>query len=135
MDRADVARMDKTEKALLDGSFNPEVMYRRIRNVVVIGTLVAVGVGLFGLWQGALAVLVASFLAYVTLVTIEKVMYARTILAFESLVRKLVRRVEALEGQPLTPDGIDHVILRDSRQPGVDSELLRLAQTGAERAP
>jgi len=110
--------MDETEKALLDGSFNPEVMYRRIRNVVVVGAFVAVCVGLFALWQGALAVMVAAFLAYVVLVTIEKVIYARTILAFESLVRKLVRRVELLEGQPLTPDGIDHVILRDSRRPG-----------------
>lgn len=118
MDRADVSRMDETEKALLDGSFNPEVMYRRIRNIVVIGALVAFGVGLFALWQGALAVMVAGFLVYVVLVTIEKVIYARTILAFESLVRKLVHRVEGLEGQPLTPDRTDHVLLRDSRQPG-----------------
>jgi hypothetical protein len=124
MDRTDVRDMDETERALLDGSFNPEAMYRRIRNIVVVGALITFGVGLFALWRGSLAILAAGFLAYVVLVTLEKVVYARTILSFESLVRRLVHRVEGLEGQPLTPDRADHVMLRDSRKPNGPAQPL-----------
>ena len=109
MKERDIRDFDEFEKELLDGSFNPTAVYKRMRTIVVLAVIVAGLVVAFASWKPAVAILTIVFVAYVAVVTAEKLSYSYTILRFESLVRKLVRRVEALEGVPLTPDRADRV--------------------------
>jgi hypothetical protein len=109
MRERDSRDFDEFEKELLDGSFNPAPVYKRMRTIVVLSVMVAGLVVAFASWKPAIAILTVVFVAYVAIVTAEKLSYSYTILRFESLVRKLVRRVEALEGVQLTPDHADRV--------------------------
>ena len=110
MKPGDVKAFDDTEKHLLDGSFSPDQIQRRMRTIVVVAGLVAASVAFFGFWRPTpTPVLAVAFLAYIVVATIEKLVFAQTLLRFESLVRKLVHRIESLEGVPLTPDSTDHV--------------------------
>jgi hypothetical protein len=110
MKSRDLQAYDDVEKHLLQGSFVPDQMHRRMRTIVVVSALVAVVVAFFGFWRHVTSEIIAvAFLVYIAVVTIEKLVFAQTILRFESLVRKLVHRVESLEGVPLTPDHTDHV--------------------------
>lgn len=116
MKPSDVRAYDDVEKHLLEGSFVPDQIRRRMRTIVVVSVLVAAVVAFFGFWSATTAQMITvAFLAYIAVVTIEKLLFAQTILRFESLVRKLVHRVESLEGVPLTPDETDHVnVTRES---------------------
>jgi hypothetical protein len=110
MKQGDVRALDEFERHLLDGSFSPNQMHRRMRTIVVVSVLVAASVAFFGFWTGTTArMITVAFLAYIAIVTIEKIVFVQTILRFESLVRKLVHRIESLEGVALTPDSTDHV--------------------------
>ncbi len=101
---------DDTERHLLDGSFAPGQIQRRMRTIVVVSALVAVVVAFFGFWRPTpAAMMTVAFLVYIAVVTIEKLVFAQSLLRFESLTRKLVHRIESLEGVPLTPDSTDHV--------------------------
>ena len=110
MKPSDVRAFDDVEKHLLEGSFVPDQIQRRMRTIVVVSVLVAAVVVFFGFWSAMTArMMTVAFLVYIAVATIEKLVFAQTILRFESLVRKLVHRVESLEGVPLTPDETDHV--------------------------
>jgi hypothetical protein len=112
MEKRDIEEFDSFEKTLLDGSFNPDQIHRRMRTIVVVSLLVASVVTIFAIYRGTLVLLTVGFLAYIAVATIEKLSFMYTILRFESLVRKLVHRVESLEGVPLTPDQAEHVSVR-----------------------
>jgi hypothetical protein len=116
MKSRDLQAYDDVEKHLLQGSFGPDQIHRRMRTIVVVSALVAVVVAFFGFWRHVTSeIMTVAFLVYIAVVTIEKLLFAQTILRFESLVRKLVHRVESLEGVPLTPDHTDHVkVTRES---------------------
>jgi hypothetical protein len=120
MKPGDVKAFDDTERHLLDGSFAPDQIQRRMRTIVVVSALVAAIVAFFGFWQPTpAAMMTVAFLVYVVVVTIEKLVFAQTILRFESLTRKLVHRIESLEGVPLTPDSTEHVkVTRESAAGG-----------------
>ena len=119
MEKKDVEKMDSWERTLLDGSFNPDQIQRRMRTIVVVSVLVAAAVVAIAVLRPTVVVLTVGFLAYIAVATVEKLSFMYTILRFESLVRKLVNRVEGLEGVPLTPDHAEHVSVRDqSRVPG-----------------
>ena len=116
MKPSDLRAYDDVEKHLLEGSFVPDQIQRRMRTIVVVSALVAAAVAFFAFWGHATGrMLAVAFLAYIAVATIEKLVFAQTILRFEGLVRKLVHRVESLEGVPLTPDQSDHVnVTRES---------------------
>jgi hypothetical protein len=106
----DVRAFDDVEKHLLEGSFVPHQIQRRMRTIVVVSALVAAVVVFFGFWSATTArMMTVAFVAYIAVATIEKLVFAQTLLRFESLVRKLVHRIESLEGVPLTPDEANHV--------------------------
>jgi hypothetical protein len=120
MKAGDVREFDATERHLLDGSFAPNQIQRRMRTIVVVSALVGLVVAFFGFWRATpAAMMTVAFLVYIVVVTIEKLVFAQSLLRFESLTRKLVHRVESLEGVPLTPDSTDHVtISRESAAGG-----------------
>jgi hypothetical protein len=110
MKKGDMSALDDTERHLLDGSFVPSQIQRRMRTIVVVSVLVAAVVAFFGFWRPTTAeMMTIAFLVYIAVVTVEKLVFAQSLLRFESLVRKLVHRIESLEGVPLTPDETDHV--------------------------
>jgi hypothetical protein len=116
MKSSDLRAYDDVEKHLLEGSFAPDQIQRRMRTIVVVSVLVAAIVAFFGFWgRTTTLIMTVGFLVYIAVVTIEKLIFAQTILRFEGLARKLVHRVESLEGVPLTPDQTDHVnVTRES---------------------
>jgi hypothetical protein len=120
MKERDIREFDEFERELLDGSFNPTAVYKRMRTIVVLSVMVAGLVVAFATWKPAIPILTIVFVAYVAVVTAEKLSYSYTILRFESLVRKLVRRIEALEGVRLTPDRADRVSIAHSHESAVE---------------
>jgi hypothetical protein len=97
--------LDADEKKLLDLSFQPGLTEKRVRNILInfflaltaLLLFASYGIGLIWLTGMAGTILVVS--------AVEKVSYARTMLHYKSLVRKLVHRVEELEGSQPTALG------------------------------
>jgi hypothetical protein len=119
VDNRDVMMLNENEKRLLDLSFQPGLTEKRVRNILINFFLALVallsftsyGIGL--LWLAAMAgtILVVS--------AVEKVSYAREMLHYKALVRKLVHRVEELEGSQPTAMG-SHPAQRLGRQLELD---------------
>jgi hypothetical protein len=111
--------LDTDERRLLDHSFQPGLTEKRLRNIainfflvlVALGLFAAYGIGIFWLTGVAGAILVVS--------AVEKISYAREMLHYKSLVRKLVHRVEQLEGSNPTVLGA-HPAARAERQLELD---------------
>lgn len=119
MENRDVLMLDADERRLLDHSFQPGLTEKRMRNIVINFVLVlaalalftAYGIGMFWLAGVAGTILVVS--------AVEKVSYAREMMHYKALVRKLVHRVEHLEGSSLTALG-SHPAARAERQLELD---------------
>jgi hypothetical protein len=107
MRKEDINMLDEIERKTLDLSFHVERQQRRVRGFVWSGVAVLVAVVLFwqlGLSRGWLALLAATILG---ISIAEKVTYQAAMRRYEAVIRKLVRRVEQLEGVAPTPDESD----------------------------
>lgn len=104
MIRSDIEGLTEQERATLDDSFERAAARRRARGVGM--SALAVLVGLFLFFQLGFSQAWFAGLALTLLIVsgIEKISYQRTMKDYESLIRKLVHRIENLEGVPLTPD-------------------------------
>jgi hypothetical protein len=99
----DILPLTAGERRVLLDSFHEGISPRRVRGVVLSALIVLVGVVLFVSFGAGQA-----FLAGLTIVTVvisasEKFAYQRSMLRYESLIRKLVNRVESLEDVPASP--------------------------------
>ena len=105
MQDQDVLALDESERKLLDLSFQMGLAERRIRNiafdVAITSTLVIIATA-YGLRTGWLA---AVAIVLLVVAGLEKVSYARSVMHYRGLVRKLVHRVEQLEGAQQTALG------------------------------
>lgn len=102
MQDQDVLALDESERKLLDLSFQRGIVERRIRNIVfdmAVTSAVVILATAYGLRAGWLAA-VAILLLVVS--GLEKISYARGVMHYTTLVRKLVHRVEQLEGTQQT---------------------------------
>jgi hypothetical protein len=115
MIKSDISMLTESERELLDHSFHPEQMDRRTRGImlsvlVVVAAVTSLGVyGLSAEWFAGVTI------AVLAVSTLEKILYQRAMLNYESLIRKLVHRVEKLEGVKLTPENTDpSVIIREA---------------------
>ncbi len=102
MIRTDIEELTEKERATLDDSF--AAARRRARGVLMSALAVLVVIFLFFQLGVSEAWFAGMALTLLVVSAIEKVSYQRTMIAYESLIRKLVHRVESLEGVPLTPD-------------------------------
>ena len=88
------------EKLVLERSADTALTRRRLRFVVgsaiVLAAALIVVSPLIRSWQ----LLLFFAVAYVLITAWERVAFARTVLAYKSLIQQLVRRVEELEGRP-----------------------------------
>ncbi|HEU4583799.1 MAG TPA: hypothetical protein VFS67_36330 [Polyangiaceae bacterium] len=134
MQDQDVLALDESERKLLDLSFQTGLAERRIRNIafdVAITSALVIIATAYGLRTGWLAA-VAIVLLVVS--GLEKVSYARSVMHYRGLVRKLVHRVEQLEGAQQTALGA-HPAADLQHRIDVEHESRREAapDSGAER--
>jgi hypothetical protein len=97
--------LDADEKRVLDLSFQLGLTEKRVRNIVINFLLVLIALLLFASYGIGLIWLTVMAGTILVVSAVEKVSYARTMLHYKSLVRKLVHRVEELEGSQATAMG------------------------------
>lgn len=101
--KIDILALNALERRVLLDAFHEGASPRRTRGVILSGLVVLTGVVLF-VGFGAGEVFLASLtIATVVVSAFEKFSYQRSMEAYESVVRKLANRVEALEGVGLSP--------------------------------
>ncbi len=103
--KEDVATMNDREREALQLSFHPNMTTRKVRTIVLSSGLVALGIALFALFGAGIELLAGISVATIAVSAVEKLTYTRAMTRYESLVRKLVHRLESLEGTPLSPIG------------------------------
>jgi hypothetical protein len=86
-----------TERLLLERSFDTALTRRRVRLVVVSAVLLTAALIVLSPLVRSWRFLLFFAVAYILVTAWERVAYARTILAYKSLIRKLVGRIEELE--------------------------------------
>lgn len=91
MDDEDLS-LSPEESALLRGSHDPTSIRRRLRAVVISGALLAVVLLVTSPLIQSWEFLLFFAVAYIGVSTWERIRCARTILAYESLVRKITER-------------------------------------------
>jgi Flp pilus assembly protein TadB len=119
MEDRDVMMLTEDEQRALDLSFQPGLTENRMRNIVINFFLGLVALVLFAAYRIGLVWISGVAFAILIVSAVEKVSYTRAMLHYKSLVRKLVHRVEQLEGSPSTAMG-SHPAERLRRQLELD---------------
>ncbi len=88
------------ENLVLERSADLALTRRRLRLVVVSGSLLVVALLVASPLTRSWELLLFFAVAYVLVTTWERVGYARTILVYKGLIQKLVSQLEALETRP-----------------------------------
>jgi len=94
----DRLKLTVAEKLLLQRSSDPALTRRRVRLVVGSAVLLVAALIVVAPVAQSWEFLLFFSVAYVLVSAWERVGYARTILAYKSLIQKLAGRVEELEG-------------------------------------
>lgn len=105
MENRDVMMLNEDEQRALDLSFQPGLTEKRMRNIAINFFLALVALILFATYRIGLVWISGVALAILVVSAIEKVSYTRAMLHYKALVRKLVNRVEELEGSTPTALG------------------------------
>jgi hypothetical protein len=98
MEDRDVTMLTEDEQRALDLSFQPGLTEKRMRNIAINFFLGLIALVLFAAYRIGLEWISGVAAAILVVSAIEKVSYSRAMLHYKSLVRKLVHRVEQLEG-------------------------------------
>jgi hypothetical protein len=98
----DIRQLDKPERRALDESFHPEMTRRRSRGILLSAAIVLLGVSLFAAYGVSMIFFAGLTAATILVSAVEKLTYQRAMMRYESLIRKLVHRVERLEQVPLS---------------------------------
>lgn len=104
MIQKDINMLTDDETTVVDNSFDREAVPTRFRNIML-GAFFAVATVLVLLVLEVSATIMAAAAIFIIIVaSLEKVSYVRAQMNARAAIRKLVRRVERLEGVPLTPE-------------------------------
>jgi hypothetical protein len=120
MENRDLTMLTEDEQKVLDLSFQPGLSERRMRNIAINAFLVLVALALFVAYRFSVIWISGVATAILVVSAVEKLSYARVMLHHKSLVRKLVNRVEHLEGCTPTALG-SHPAASFRRQLELDS--------------
>jgi hypothetical protein len=102
--KLDIDLFTKKETTELDDSFNASGLSSRASQAIT-GAFLSIGVALALFYLDVPRVaLTATLVLYAVVFTAEKLSYVRSLVTSRSVVRKLVRRIETLEGLSQTPD-------------------------------
>lgn len=102
--KEDLDTFTNDEKTELDDSFAPRGLAWRSGQTIAGGILMIGAALALYYFDVSRLVLTGALVMYALVFTIEKLSYARALVGARSTVRKLVRRVEDLEGVQQTPD-------------------------------
>lgn len=100
---SDIEELSAEEQKVLDRSFQSALREKRVRNVLLSAGITLIGVALFWIYGMGATAITAMALVIVAISALEKVTYAREILVYKSLVRRLVHQLEALQHLDPTP--------------------------------
>jgi hypothetical protein len=104
MRKTDIDMLNHDEAQAVDDSFDSVTFPARIGSILL-GTFLAICVVLALLvLEASAGVIAAAFAVVLAISTLEKASYARAQMNAEAAIRKLVHRIEDLEGVPSTPD-------------------------------
>jgi hypothetical protein len=103
MQEQDIDSLGADERQVLDRSFQASLSEKRTRNVMLSTLMTASGLALFSIYGFGVFAITAMSFVIVVVSAVEKISYAREILVYKSLVRKLVNRLEGLQSIDLTP--------------------------------
>lgn len=101
--KTDIKDLTSQERRALDDAFHEGTSPRRTRGVVLSAAVVLTGVILFTAFGASLIFLAGLTVATLAVSTAEKLVYQRNMESYESLIRKLVNRLETAEGVPASP--------------------------------
>ena len=90
--------LTETESRILKRSSDVEVTRRRMRQVLLAAAVFAILLAVAAWYSRSLPLVVAVALVYIAVTTWEKLAYGRGVLAYKSLIQKLVRRLRDLDG-------------------------------------
>lgn len=98
----DIAKLGltETESRILKRCSDVEVTRRRMRQVLLAATVFAVLLSVAAWYSRSLPLIVGIALVYIAITTWEKLTYGRGVLAYKSLIQKLLRRLRDLDGGP-----------------------------------
>ncbi len=102
MREEDISELTPEEQSLLDQSFKPGLTEKRMRNIIVGTVMVGTTVALLAIFGAGITTMTLIALMVAVVSMVEKLSYARSMLLHKSLVRKLVHRIEHLEGDKET---------------------------------
>ena len=96
----DVRRLGltETESRVLKRSSDTGGTRRRMRQVLLAAAVFAVLLAVAAWYSRSLPLVVGIALLYIAITTWEKLAYGRGVLAYKSLIQKLVRRLRDLDG-------------------------------------
>jgi hypothetical protein len=100
----DIKDLTSHERRALDDAFHEGTSPRRTRGVILSALVVLAGVALFTYFGASIIFLAGLTVATLIVSASEKLVYQRNMEAYESLIRKMVNRLERLEGVPQTPE-------------------------------
>ena len=89
--------LSDAERFLVQRSFDTDISRRRLRVVVISGVLLIAALIVVAPLVQSWQFLLCFAVAYIAMSVWERVGYARTILAYKSLIQKLHSHIEALE--------------------------------------
>jgi hypothetical protein len=84
------AEFTQLEQQILAGSATPDVTVRRRRVVIITALLLVAAILYAATTPLSRTVFVVAFAAYVLITLIEKIAYANAVLAYKSVIRKLL---------------------------------------------
>ncbi len=107
MKQHDFDQLTEDETKIVDNSFDSNSIPNRFRNIMLGAiAMAALGVGLHTFGASRLSI-TSTFVFFVAVVFFEKTTALRTQLNSRTAIRKLVHRIEQLEGLPATPDNAE----------------------------
>lgn len=126
--KVDIENLTSHERRVLEDAFHEGSSPRRTRGIVLSSLTILVGVVLFVAYGAGVIFLAGLTVVTVVVAASEKFSYQRTMVAYESLVRKLVNRLETAEGVPPTHfvDSKDIPSVNVSDAPGESAKPVHL---------
>ncbi|HEX2732024.1 MAG TPA: hypothetical protein VHM70_10470 [Polyangiaceae bacterium] len=97
MTKQEIMRLGAAEQNVLGLSLRPGLSDKRIRNILISGSLCLLGVAVVSLVGVGIGAITSIALAIIVISVAEKISYSREILVYKSLVRNLVQRVDELD--------------------------------------
>ena len=92
--------LTETESRILKRCSDAELTRRRMRQVLLAATVFAALLVVMAWYTRSLPLVLGVALVYIAITTWEKLAYGRGVLAYKSLIQKLVRRLRDLDGGP-----------------------------------